>query len=161
MRTRLLLPIAALIFVLTLAVLATAPLGAAEAKLEGVWKAVEYTASGSTNTNPQPIIIIYTKGHYSFIGVQGEKPRPALPAQNATDAQRVAAWAPFNASVGTYELHGNTLTAHTIVGKRPEPPGSITTWDVRIEGNTLWIAVKAVNNNPAASQYSFKLTRVE
>jgi hypothetical protein len=84
--------------------------------VEGVWRVSEVVTTGAnaaTNSNPQPSVIIFTRGHYSQIAVTGAKPRPPVaPAkdpQKLTDAEKIARfeqWAPFVANSGTYEIKG-------------------------------------------------------
>ena len=137
---------------------------AAQGKLEGVWKVTETTTTGPnarTITAPQPGIWIFTKKHCSSVGITGDKPRPDLPQQGATDAQKVATWTPLVANAGTYEIKGTTITIHPIVGKNPFPPGAFTTFDFKIEGNTVTVTAKATANGPVANPYTLKLVRVE
>jgi hypothetical protein len=148
-----------------LIIVTTAPIAAAKDKLEGVWKCTEFSFSGPnarTFANP-PSLYIFAKGHFSTMAVLSEKPRPDLPAQNATDAQRVAAWSPFMASVGTYEIKGTTLTTKNLVSKSPNDmaPGAFFTSDFKIEGNTLSLTMKANQTGPMANPVRIKLVRVQ
>jgi len=69
--------------------------------VEGVWKIAEMlvpsknpTEKGTTMTNPQPGLIIFTKGYYSLLAVRGREPRaafaPAKDPENLTDAEKIA-----------------------------------------------------------------------
>jgi len=121
---------------------------AAQGKLEGVWKKTLVTVTGpnaQTIPHPQPNIVIFTKKHFSFTEVEGEKPRPDQPLEKATDAQKVAAWEPFSAQAGTYEIKGTTVTLHDLVTKDPEnmKAGNLETYDFKILGNTLSLTSKA------------------
>src|SRR5688572_1168486 len=89
----------ALVIALCLAVptAGSAQESSAAPSLQGVWKIVEMATTGanaSTNSNPQPSLILFTKGHYSFLMVQGAQPRPQFaPAQDPnelTDAEKIA-----------------------------------------------------------------------
>jgi hypothetical protein len=145
-----------------LAVLVTVQSAAAKGKLEGVWKITEVNISGSkpiTGTNPS--LMIFTKKHFSFMAVTGNKPRSDLPQKEATDAQKAAAWGPFMAIAGKYEVKGTTIVIHPEVGKDPQsekPNNSFPPADFKIEGNTLSLKVKfPARENPI----TLKLTRVE
>lgn len=140
--------------------------------LEGVWKIVESVTTGanaSTNSNPQPSLIIFTKGYYSFLVVFGTQPRPKVePAKDPnklTDAEKIARyeqWYPFVANTGTYEIKGTTLTRRPVVAKveavmTTDPP---ITQEFKLEGNTLWLITKSAAGQPA-SETRMKLMRVE
>jgi hypothetical protein len=139
----------------------------AQGKLEGVWKITEFSTSVSSastiTTTAQPGIFIFTKKHYSIMFISSDKPRPDLPLQNATDAQRVAAWGPFSANSGTYEIKGTTLTTHPVVAKHPAvmKPGAFVTYDFKIEGNTRLLTPKESNTVPGGNPPTYKLVRLE
>ena len=147
-----------------LAVLMVVQSASAQGKLEGTWKYVEVIPPGP-DAKPIPVqegLLIFTKNHFSMIFVSGDKPRPALPQQNATDAQRVAAWTPLNVGAGTYEVNGNTYTAKSLVSKNPggTGPDAWITVEFKIDGNTLITTPKAVKAGPV-NLGSTKLIRVE
>jgi hypothetical protein len=153
-------------FMAALAVLVTVQSAAAQGKLQGVWKVTEVTLTGPnarTITVTQPSLYIFTKKHFCFAEIRGEKPQPDLPQKDATDAQKVATWTPFNAALGTYEIKGTTFTGRVIVAKNPYmmKPGNFGTGDFKIEGNTLTITVKATDAGPVANPYTMKMVRLE
>jgi hypothetical protein len=145
--------------------------------VEGVWKIVEVAApgtnpaeKGTTNSNPQPGLIIFTKGYYSQVIVRAGQPRaavePAKDPQNLTDAEKIARfeqWGPFTANSGTYEVKGTTLTLRPIVAKSVEvmtggPPLELT---FKLEGaNTLWL-IPSADQSAARPQNKLKLTKLE
>jgi len=140
---------------------------AQSAKLEGVWRITEVTISGpntQTYTNlPPTSLLIFTKRHYSIMYDRAttDKPRPSLPRENATDAQKLAAWTPFTANAGTYEVKGTTVTTRPVVAKNPNAMEASTTFDSKIEGNTLSLTAKANAAGPIANPPIFKLVRLE
>jgi hypothetical protein len=149
-----------------LVVLVTVQSVAAQGKIEGVWKLTEITISSpkpQTIAVAQPNLSIITKKHFSYIGIESDKPRPDLPQKDATDAQKVATWAPFEAFAGTYEVKGTTLTGRGIVAKNPRDmaPGNFATYEYKIEGNTLIMTMKATQSGPATAPYTLKYVRVE
>jgi hypothetical protein len=146
-----------------LAVLATVHSASAQGKLEGVWKYSEIVPP-APNAKPIPVregLLIFTKKHFSMMFIPGVNPRPDLP-ENATDAQKVAAWEPLNAGSGTYEVKGNTYIAKGIVGKDPgsTQPDLFITVEFKIEGDTLITTPKSTNSGPV-NWGSTKLVRVE
>ena len=87
--------------------------GTARQPLEGVWRVTEIVVTGAetgTIASPQPSQVIFTKTHYSMMYVPGNKPRSLSKAENATDAEKLAAYDSFVANTGTYEVAGATLT---------------------------------------------------
>jgi hypothetical protein len=143
----------------------------ASSPVEGVWKIAEVVTTGanaSTNSNPRPSLIIFTRGHYSYLSVNSAQPRPKFePAKdpnNLTDAEKLARyeqWNPFTANAGTYQIKGKVLTRRPSVAKNEtvmttDPPIS---QDFKLQGNTLWMTSKSAPGEPA-SETRTKLTRV-
>ena len=136
--------------------------------LQGVWKVTEVTTTGPTASKqaaPQPGLYIFTGKHYSMVTVNSDKPRPDLPreAATATLEQVRAAWDPFTAQSGTYEVKGSEVTFHPLVAKNPAvmKAGSFSTSSFQIEGSTLTLVNKASQTGPAANPTTRKLTRGE
>jgi hypothetical protein len=153
-----------------LATLLAVQSAAAQGKLEGVWKVTEVNYIGKravTITAPQPSIWIFTKNYLSRVEVQNDRPRPDLPQKGATDAQNVETSTPSDAVaaiVGTYEIKGMTFTAEVIVGKNPTnkmAPFKFFTADYKIEGDTLFITIKATDAGPLSYSATYKLVRLE
>lgn len=147
-----------------LAVLVTVQSAAAQGKLQGVWKVTETTLTGPNARTTKPAetdILIFTKKYLSAVVVTAEKPRPALPQKDATDAQKLATWEPFLAATGTYEVKGTTFTFHPIAAKNPVEPGEFITFDFKIEGNTLSLTLKANKAGPIANPMTIKMVRLE
>ena len=144
-------------------------------QVEGVWKVAEVLVpsknpaeKGTTITNPQPGLIIFTKGYYSLLAVRGSEPRtafaPAKDPANLTDAEKIARyeqWSPFTANTGTYEVKGSMLQLHPIVAKNVEVMASGTpiTWELKVEApNILWLIPPS---DRATTDPRVKLTRLE
>ena len=141
-----------------------APAPAPEDKLQGVWKITQVTLAGPSAASFTPIesdTVIFTKKYASFAIVASQTPRAALPEKGATDAQKLAVWAPFFAGVGTYEIDGTTITSHGIIGKEPVKPGSSATMDFKFEGDALLLTTKTDEDGPVATPYTMKLERLE
>jgi hypothetical protein len=139
--------------------------------VEGVWKVTEVVMppeKGTTITDPQPGLMIFTRGFYSTVIVMAEQPRagaaPAKDPQNLTDAEKIARyeeWKPFGASAGAYEIKGSTLTRRVLVAKNAHvmTRGAPTIWEFKQEGpNTLWLIPTA---DLAVTEPRIKLTRLE
>ena len=90
--------------------------------VEGVWESVEVTVttSDSTYTNEvtQPNLLVITKQHFAAMFIVGAEPRPQLPDE-PSDELLLAAWRPFRANAGTYEVSGSEMTSKVIVSKNP------------------------------------------
>ena len=152
---------------------ASAALAQTKSPVEGVWKAAEVVPASSSAaekpkpiTNPQPGLLIFTKGYYSVVAVTGENPRAAVEPkdrQNLTDAEKLAffeQWRAFAANSGAYEIKGSTLTRRPSVAKNLNVMGGQQTIisEFKMEGpNTLWLIPPADRpNDPRV-----KWTRVE
>jgi hypothetical protein len=148
-----------------LAVLFNVPSASAQGKLEGVWKYAEIIPPAGFNAKPMPIhegLLVFTKHHFSMIFVAGAQPRPELPQQGATDAQKVAAWTPLYLGAGTYEIKGDRYIAKSLVSKDPGQinPDAWMAIEFKIEGDTLITTPKETNAGPL-NYASTKLIRVE
>ena len=135
--------------------------------IQGVWKVTEFSTSISIasriTTTAQPGIFIFTKKNYSIMFISSDKPRPEVPLQKPTNDQKIAAWEPFSANSGTYEIKGTILTTHPVVAKNPAvmKPGAFVTYDFIIQGNTLLLTPKESNTVPGGAPPTFKLVRLE
>lgn len=152
---------------------ASAAFAQTKTPVEGVWRVAEVVVpggspaeKGTTITNPQPGLLIFTRGHYSQLVVRGDKPRVAVGTakdpQNLTDAEKIARyeqWRLLIANAGTYEVKGSTLIIRVIVAKSVDVMTRETPIEVtfKLEGpNTLWLISATVPTEPR-----YKLTRVE
>ena len=152
---------------------ASAAFAQTKSPVEGVWKIAEVIPASSNTaekptpiTNPQPGLLIFTKGYYSVVLVTGRNARTSVDPkdpQNLTDAEKLAfyeQWRAFAANSGTYEIKGSTLLRRASVAKnvsamtRTDPLAV----EFKMEGtNTLWL-------NPPADRPNdprVKWTRVE
>lgn len=144
-------------------------------QVEGVWKLAEVVpppqnpAEKPTSiTDPQPGLIIFTKGYYSSMAVRAREPRAAVAAAkdpaNLTDAEKIARyeqWRTFIANSGTYELKGSMLQMRAVVAKSVDVMTSATpiTWEFKVEGpNTLWLIPPT---DRATTDARLKFTRLE
>lgn len=132
--------------------------------LRGAWRAAALTRTGpdaATNNNPQPGMFLFTEKHYSLAVVRSDKPRPELPADSskATAAELLAAYDPFGANSGTYELSGETLTFHPIVAQNPSGmrPGHVIRYTIKQDGEALSLTEVNVRRYP----FTYKLVRLE
>jgi hypothetical protein len=125
------------------------------ASLEGVWKVTKVVQAGIVNTNPQPGLLIFTRGYYSATRVTASEARKQSPAPkdpaHLTDAEKIAfynEWAGYVASAGTYEVKGNTIINHNILAKMV---GGMTLTEEAIilnfDGNSFVATPKAGNPN--------------
>ena len=139
--------------------------------IEGVWRITEIVTTGAnavTNASPQPGLVIFTRGHYSYLSVNGSATRPEFaPAKDPaklTDAEKLARfeqWNPFTAQSGTYEIAGTTLTRRPVVAKNvavmtTNPP---IVAEFTLDNDTLVLISKSAEGQPA-SETRTTLTRV-
>ena len=142
----------------------------ATSPIDGVWKIAEVTVTGSnpsTNSSPQPSLVIFARGHYSWIQVQGTTARKARPAAatpgTLTDAEKVAAydeWAPLTANTGTFAVKGSTLSRTLQVAKNVGAMSATAPQEqqFKLEGDTLWLTGPAPGNQKG--EIRLRLTRV-
>jgi hypothetical protein len=157
--------------VLALAAVSLVGIGAATrsrpSSIEGVWRTAEVRLGGPgarTVSPTEPSMAIITSKHYSRVESHAERPRPVVldPATATADELR-AAWGPFYAEAGTYQVsNGNVLTMHSVVSKNPAAmaSGSVTMYTYRAEGDTLWMTQQRDLRGPVANPATIKLVRV-
>jgi hypothetical protein len=137
--------------------------------IEGVWQAVEVTTSGPvkrtiTIPEPRPNLVVITAKHYSRVQVEAEGARPVIrDATKATADELRAAWGPFYAEAGTYDLTGNVITLRPVAAKNPAAmtPGAFTTWSFTMENDTLRVTTERNQDGPVANPVTVTLVRVE
>lgn len=137
--------------------------------IQGVWQAAEVTISGPvkqtiTIPEPRPNLTVITAKHYSRVQVEAEGARPAVADVTKASADDLrAAWGPFYAEAGTYEVTGNVITLRPVAAKNPAAmtPGAFTTWSFTMESKTLRMTLERNQNGPIANPVTVKLVRVE
>ena len=139
----------------------------APGSIQGGWRTVEVTVpgpNGRTIANTQPNLIILTAKHYSRVEIHTETPRPILAdVGKATADDLRAAWGPFVAEAGTYEVTGGDLiTMRPIVAKNPAAMvrGAYRTYTYKLAGDTLLITARGSETGPV-EQLKIKAVRVE
>ena len=144
----------------------------AASPVDGVWRISEVVTTGAnaaTIATPQPGLLIFTRGHYSWVSVGGSAPRTQSPAPkdpaNLTAAEKAARydeWNPLTANSGTFEVKGSTMTRRVQVAKNVGVMNSKNpiVHDFKIEGGTLWLIQKSAAGQPV-SETRIKLTRVQ
>jgi hypothetical protein len=137
--------------------------------IQGVWQAVEVTIPGPTIRTiaipePRPNLIVLTARHYSRVQVEAEGPRPIIAdVTKASADELLAAWGPFYAEAGVYEVSGNLITMRPVAAKNPEAmtPGAFTTWSFKLEGSVLSVTAERNQNGPIVNPATVKAVRVE
>ena len=133
---------------------------------EGVWKTVEVVVPGPT---PQTFraaatLAIFHGKHYSRVEVHTEGARPMLkdPATASADELR-AAWGPFVAEAGTFEVAGNNVTMQATVAKNPAAMmnGATSVYTYQRNGDSLTLTQTRTPSGPSAMPVTIKLARVE
>lgn len=137
------------------------------ASIQGVWRTAEVRVTGpnaATYTQP-PSLAIITGKYYSRVEIHGDPRRPNLPdASKATADELRAAWGPFFAEAGTYELSAeNVVTMRPLITKNPAAMSSgwFLTYTYRVDGDTLWLTEQSNQRGPIGSPMTIKLTRME
>jgi hypothetical protein len=137
--------------------------------IQGVWRIVEATISGpqarTIAFGDRPNLTIITGKHYSRVEVQADGPRPVVPdVATATADQLRAAWGPFVAEAGTYEIApANVITMRPVASKNPAVMGAgvFIAYSYKQDGDTLLLTQQRNQNGPIAAPFTLKLVRVE
>ena len=135
-----------------------------EQRLEGAWRVTEVVTTGSfarTVDTPQPGLLLFAGGHYSYTLITGDQPRPILPRGLATMDEVLAVWSPFTANAGTYEVSGNRMTRRPIVSKGPDAmaPGAFNEYTFLLSADTLWVTTAGTEGGPARDPATVKFVR--
>ena len=138
------------IILLLVSAIAIAQSTVKKSSIEGAWKIVEVSTTGGPKpiivTNPQPNLLIITRGYYMMMFTPGDKPRDMYKAVKPTEAEKMAAFDSFFANGGTYELSGNTMTIHPTVARvQNYAAGGWTKYTVRTDGKNLWLTDKSTD----------------
>ena len=131
--------------------------------VEGVWKAVHFTATNDEGTQENeittPNLTIFTEGHYASLRIGGNEPLEMLP-EDPTDEQLNAAFLRLIANAGTYEVKGYEIHTKVLMHRNPnvmaERREGTTTFEV--DGDTL---VRTFTNPNTGGSFTVKYMRVE
>lgn len=132
-----------IVLVSALTVACDAPQNTRGTALDGAWQvvAVEVKGKGATLHNqPQPSLVIFSGGYYSWSRVTTTSPRMLFAAETPTDAERVAAYESVLFNSGTYLVSDSTLTVWPVVARSPNfMAGASESYRYRLSGDTLWV----------------------
>ena len=140
---------------------------AAAQKVEGAWRLDEATrpgTDGKTAKFSNPNIYLFTKGHFSIIRVEGDKPRSMDPWMSMTQEQLIDTYIKqFTASGGTYEMKGNTLTMKTTIAKNPAfmARANWISYTVKVDGQKMTLTATATNEGPIKNPQIMTLIRLD
>ncbi len=142
-------------FVIALTVLLATPmLAVSQSPLVGVWEMTYFeTAAGEEGEPTEPSYSAwFDNGYYVVIWDTSEGPRPTY-GDDPSNAELLAAWTPFVAQFGTYEIDGSSYTATQLVSKNPSAQGTSFTRDWSVDGNTL------VTTVPGGATWTYRRVR--
>jgi len=129
-----------------LALTATTVHGQVKSPLVGAWKITEIANPNSPPlANPQPGLYVFTEKHYSAVRLNGTKPLPSYPSNDAaTDAEKVASFNTLYVNAGGYAISGNMLTLSPMVAKSAfaMEPGRTVQYEFTVKGDTLTLVQK-------------------
>ena len=129
-----------------LALTATTVHGQTKSPLMGAWKVTEIANPNSPPlTDPQPGLYVFTEKHYSAVRLNGTKPLPSYPSNDAaTDAEKVASFNTIYVNAGGYAISGNMLTLSPMVAKSAfaMEPGRTVQYEFTVKGDTLMLVQK-------------------
>jgi hypothetical protein len=123
------------------------PLGANA--VHGVWNVTEQSTrpiggQWSRGTAPYLSQYIFTEKHYSYMFAPGAGPRRLFlgDPNQATDAEKIAAFDSFVASSGTYLLSDSALTLNAILHKNPnEMTGEPLIYNVEFDNKAVVLTI--------------------
>lgn len=109
--------------------------------VEGAWVITgSESAEGVVKESAQPGLYIFTGTHYSTMFVSADEPRQDLP-EEPTDAETAAAYNPFIANSGRYEISGDEITTRAYVAKFPAYmhrwPDNASTYKFAVDGDEM------------------------
>ena len=154
-------------FVLGLFVILVLSGFAAAQDVAGAWRLDEATMPGPDGKIAKfsnPNIYLFTKGHFSIIRVEGDKPRSTDPWMEMTRDQLIDAYIKqFTASGGTYDMKGSTLTMKTTIAKNPAfmARANWISYSVKVNGKTMTLTATATNEGPIKNSQIMTLTRLD
>jgi hypothetical protein len=138
---------------------------AAAQDVAGAWRLDEINGpDGKTAKFTNPNIYLFTKGHFSIIRIEGDKPRSTDPWMEMTREQVIDAYIKqFTASGGTYDKKGSTLTMKTTIAKNPAfmARANWISYTVKFTGQTMTLTAAATNEGPIKNPQVMTLTRLD
>ena len=146
--------------------LAVAGVAAAQT-VAGAWRLDEIKTTGGEGKTAKfsnPNIYLFTKGHFSIIRIEGDKPRSTDNWTTMTQEQVVDTFIKqFTASGGTYDMKGETLTMKTTIAKSPGfmARANWISHTVKIDGQTMTLTGTATNEGPIKNPQIMTLTRLD
>lgn len=134
--------------------------------IHGVWRVVEvdhYPADGWTS-HPTPGFWIFSAKHYAAVAEgRDDVKRPVIEdVGHATAQQLRAAWAPFVAQFGTYEVKGDVLTLKILEAKNIDLIGVTRLQRFKLDANTLTTEpLRDQDGKLLSKRLILKLVRIE
>ena len=136
-------------------------------KVAGAWRLDEIKTAGTDAKAARfsnPNIYLFTKGHFSIIRIEGDKPRSTDDWGTMTRDQLIDTFIKqFTASGGTYDMKGDTLTMKTTIAKSPGfmARANWISYTVKINGQTMTLTTTATNEGPIKNTQIMTLTRLD
>lgn len=129
--------------------------------LEGAWRVAEFVGADATRA-PEPGLLLFVGRHYSYTLVTSEGPRPGVSGGLTTAESLLAAWNPFTANAGTFEISGSTMIRRPIVAKSPDAMGAgiFNEYTFRLSADTLWTTTVGTESGPARTPATVRYVRV-
>ena len=135
--------------------------------LRGVWRVTQVTFTGpnARTITAQPGLFMFTERHFSTMRVNNDTARTNLPTPaKATDQEVAAAARAFTAFAGTYEVVGDELRTNSsveLVPNNTRSEGFPRTFNYKLDGKTLQLVQKTINNAPVTNPLTLRYERVE
>ena len=127
------------LLVLSIFILAASSAFAAGPKLDGAYKFVglKFQGGGQTDAEAKGMIVVHGK-HMAFVkaGVGRQTWNQSEPQEERTK-KIIAAYPGLQATCGTFEVQGNTISLTQLAQASPATMGTTTKWEYKLEGNKL------------------------
>ena len=167
MHSKMMISCGVLIVVVAAGMVVTPSAAETDATFQGVWRTLEVVvpAVPGRTFRPEATLAIFHGHHYSRVEVHADEPRPLLanPAAASADQLR-AAWGPFVAEAGTFDVNGRDLiTMRATVAKSPAAmrDGASSVYRYRRDGDRLTLTEISTPAGPSSQPIVVTLRRIE
>jgi len=106
----------------------------------GVWNiiAIDNDDEPTTNKEPLPSQIIFTRRHYTIVRMFGEDPIRAFAVRwHPTDEEKLKRFGEVGVNTGTYEVHDDVIRVYPRIARMAEFMGGHMTYAYQWSGKSL------------------------
>ena len=96
--------------------------------MAGAWEMLSERRNG---------LLLQTDTHYALVETSKDRPRPAGPSPQMSDAEVAQLYAGLSVQAGTYTISGSTMIRRPVVAHNPQLQGVDAAVEFKLEGDTL------------------------